>query len=139
MENEIRHASDIPATGSPVRTVCNDTYTADAYLEPVSSRKLDADDNIEKCNHMTPLLDINVQRRESGKKKFENHNHGVTVEAAEPIFKRKAEHSLSQSKLIKNKQTIYPCEQVTLLSDAGSSSRCFETADITLHQETTQC
>ena len=138
---------DTPSTGSVVRTVCNDTYTTDTYLVPISSHKITADDKAddnsgESCNHVTPLLDLSVHRkgsvRDQRKLESENQNHSTSIEHEEPIFKRKAEGSLTSNRFSKNKQTVYPCESVTLLSDSGAS-RCFETAEITLHQETTTC
>lgn len=146
VDSKVQEAADEPEvdnhpTGSPLRTVCNDTYTSDAYLVPISNRKNDADDTeCENCNHATPLLDhVNsVQRNENGMTTFGKQYQKVTVEMNEPAFKRNYENTLPQNKSSKKKQTIYPSEHVTLLSDTGSS-RCLETAEIALHQATTQC
>lgn len=130
--------SDSSQKNSPVRTVCNDTYTTtDTYLVPISNHKDDLDES-ENCNNKTPLLDKTVREIENESTKPENNNVLVNGDHVEPVFKKKLENSVPQSRFSRSKQTIYPAEQVTLLSDTGPV-RCFETAEVIHHQETTIC
>ena len=145
------------------RTVSNHNYCPDNYLVPMSSHFMgegapyflkdnmstdDIDDNKGhgeedndngmKCNYMTPLLDMNINIKESILTK--SYRPSIISELSEPMFRKPVDMNIAINNIknSKNKSTIFPSEQKHLLSEADNL-RLRAKSDAFVQIETTQC
>ncbi|WAQ96630.1 RET-like protein [Mya arenaria] len=96
-------------------TVCNDLYSPDAYLLPLSRRVRRREDkgdgDRETSNQMTPLLDI-AGSPESFRTKTRQNSYSVPEPEADTGFRRKSDSCILPGRTSRSKQTVYPCEDV---------------------------